>query len=652
MKIQYNGSSKILKRLVELVNRSQNVALRQDNTDKNTLYWTGLDGVEITVNIPSVAVEVDTELSETSTNPVENQAITKELAQKADKSAIPTVGDGVLSVQRNGKSVGTFSANAAKDTAVSISVPEKVSELENDAGYGTYTKPAAGIPKSDLASGVQASLGKADTALQKHQDISGKLDKTGDASTTTVAFSAASARENVKTGEKLSVIVGKIAKWFADLKTVAFTGSYNDLANKPTIPDVSGKQDKLTAGTNITISGNTISAKDTTYGNASASVAGLMSAADKTKLDGIATGANKTVADTALSSTSTNPVQNKVVKAALDGKAASSHTHSYLPLSGGTITGNIKWEGDYALPRFSGEPGFLLGIESFANGGVTKWQHAGSVNVGTATKLKTARTINGVSFDGTANINTAYAYNLQLGTTYSSSSYTMFARTSDENSYYNVGATILFTDAGMYGGERPGAWIIQLTNRSSFPSMHVRTLIPHNQGTVQFGYYHDTTNGYFYFGVYTASYRASGNITVLRNTSVEIKDYGDITTAPSGWTAVTPVEFETKSDSGWIATTRNTTFTETSAVKCRKYGQLIEVRGEVTFSDTCGSPTVCTLPAGYRPATVVQACGITPNGKQYMIKADTSGVISFGSDSGSTFVKGTTYRVDLTYLLG
>lgn len=237
MKIQYNGSSKILKRLVELVNRSQNIALRQDNTDKNTLYWTGLDGVEITVSIPSGAVEVDAELSETSTNPVENQAITKELAQKADKSAIPTVGDGVLSVQCNGKSVGTFSANAAENVSVNIPVPEKVSELENDAGYGTYTKPTTGIPKSDLASSVQASLGKADTALQKHQDISGKLDKTGDASNTTVTFSAASARENVKTGEKLSVIVGKIAKWFADLKTVAFTGSYNDLANKPTIPD-------------------------------------------------------------------------------------------------------------------------------------------------------------------------------------------------------------------------------------------------------------------------------------------------------------------------------------------------------------------------------------------------------------------------------
>lgn len=315
MQIQYNGKSKILRRIVELVNRSQNIALRQDSTDKNTLYWTGLDGVEITVNIPSGAVEVDAELSETSTNPVENQAITKELAKKAEKSAIPTVGDGVLSVQRNGKSVGTFSANAAENVSVNIPVPEKVSELENDTGYGTYTKPATGIPKSDLASGVQASLGKADTALQKHQDISGKLDKTGDASSTTVAFSAASARENVKTGEKLSAIVGKIAKWFVDLKAVAFTGSYNDLANKPTIPDISGKQDKSTAVTHtantavgsatkpVYVAANGVATAishainadvpanakftDTTYSNATQSSHGLMTAADKKKLDGM-----------------------------------------------------------------------------------------------------------------------------------------------------------------------------------------------------------------------------------------------------------------------------------------------------------------------------------------------------------------------------
>jgi hypothetical protein len=57
-----------------------------------------------------------------------------------------------------------------------------------------------------------------------------------DASNHTATFSQASSRTNLTTGEKLSTIFGKIAKWFADLKTVAFTGSYNDLSNKPTIP--------------------------------------------------------------------------------------------------------------------------------------------------------------------------------------------------------------------------------------------------------------------------------------------------------------------------------------------------------------------------------------------------------------------------------
>lgn len=40
-----------------------------------------------------------------------------------------------------------------------------------DVGAGTYSKPSGGIPKTDLASAVQTSLGKADTALQSHQSL-------------------------------------------------------------------------------------------------------------------------------------------------------------------------------------------------------------------------------------------------------------------------------------------------------------------------------------------------------------------------------------------------------------------------------------------------------------------------------------------------
>lgn len=66
---------------------------------------------------------------------------------------------------------------------------------------------------------------------------------------------------------------------------------------------------------------------NTIYDNATASAAGLMSAADKSKLDSVATGANKIVVDASFRATSTNPVQNSVIKSALDGKSNTDHTH-------------------------------------------------------------------------------------------------------------------------------------------------------------------------------------------------------------------------------------------------------------------------------------------------------------------------------------
>lgn len=52
--------------------------------------------------------------------------------------------------------------------------------------------------------------------------LTNKLDKTGDGSSVTAAFTAASSRENIATGENLGVLFGKIAKWFSDLGSLAF----------------------------------------------------------------------------------------------------------------------------------------------------------------------------------------------------------------------------------------------------------------------------------------------------------------------------------------------------------------------------------------------------------------------------------------------
>lgn len=62
------------------------------------------------------------------------------------------------------------------------------------------------------------------------------LDKVPNVATNdqTPTFTEAATRVNITSGETLSTLFGKIKKFFTDLKTVAFTGSYTDLSNKPT----------------------------------------------------------------------------------------------------------------------------------------------------------------------------------------------------------------------------------------------------------------------------------------------------------------------------------------------------------------------------------------------------------------------------------
>lgn len=54
----------------------------------------------------------------------------------------------------------------------------------------------------------------------------------------TPTFEEAQERENIASGDTLGTILGKAKKIFAGLKTVAFTGNYDDLINKPTAADL------------------------------------------------------------------------------------------------------------------------------------------------------------------------------------------------------------------------------------------------------------------------------------------------------------------------------------------------------------------------------------------------------------------------------
>ena len=137
-------------------------------------------------------------------------------------------------------------------------VPAKTSQLENDNGFitgytetdpvftasaahgisssdisawnakGTYSKPSGGIPKTDLASAVQTSLGKADTALQSYTETD----------PTVPAWAKASSKPSYTASE-----VGALpASTVIPSKTSDLT---NDSGFLTQHQDISGKQDTI-----------------------------------------------------------------------------------------------------------------------------------------------------------------------------------------------------------------------------------------------------------------------------------------------------------------------------------------------------------------------------------------------------------------------
>ena len=213
---------------------------------------------------------------------------------------IPTTLPNPNALTFTGAVTGSYDGSAPISVNIPT-VPTKTSQLTNDSGFltshqdisgkqdkatleadvaakgftkntGTYSKPAGGIPKSDLDAAVQTSLGKADTALQEHQSLaayrtavaqdeidSGKVDKvTGKGLSTNDYTASAKAKvdaipanpkytdtvyDDTAINERVATIEGKESAW--DAKS-DFSGSYNDLTDKPTIPTALPNPNALT----------------------------------------------------------------------------------------------------------------------------------------------------------------------------------------------------------------------------------------------------------------------------------------------------------------------------------------------------------------------------------------------------------------------
>lgn len=265
-----------------------------------------------------------------------------------------------LTIQQNGTTVtnGTYDGSAAK--TVNISVPTKVSDLTNDSGFTSNAGTITGIKMNGASKGTSGVVDLG-TVITSHQDISGKADK-------------------------------------SSLATVATSGSYNDLTDKPTIPSavtsstVSGWGFTKNAGTvtGVKINGST---KSPSSGVVDLGTV-LTSHQD---ISGKAPNNHASTATTygvATSGTSAKYGHVKLVSGNVNGQkytngvaAAAAHTHSNYLTSHQDI---------------SGKQDKLVSGTNIKTVNSNSLLGSGNISVGTITKVQANGT--DVSSSGTANI--------------------------------------------------------------------------------------------------------------------------------------------------------------------------------------------------------------------------------------------------------
>ena len=157
-------------------------------------------------------IELDTTLSETG-KAADAKAVGDALSDKQDTiSDLATIRSGAAKGATALQSVPSTYRTASAQDVVDNGLDDRISAIEGkEAGWnGKYSKPTGGIPKADLATAVQASLGKADSALQEHQSLA--------------AYRTAAAQDNIDSTKQDKLIAGENITIAEDGKTISATG--------------------------------------------------------------------------------------------------------------------------------------------------------------------------------------------------------------------------------------------------------------------------------------------------------------------------------------------------------------------------------------------------------------------------------------------
>lgn len=411
----------------------------------------------------------------------------------------------------------------------------------------------------------------------------------------------------------------------------------NGAANKAHVHDNKGTLDKITD-----VGWNTVYGYAHSHDNKSVldKTTASYTAADKKKLDGIAAGATKVAVDSALSATSTNPVQNKAVKAALDSKSASGHTHAMITNSALWVSGannTAKWV----------KLGTLVSSGNFSNAMIRVWSGDGA--------------------NGRANQNSSFEVQIKDGWQSTESATKACGVTVYRVGCSSVKVKVIPTAHDTYTvwAYMPwGYWNGNYAVYGKYKSWTYQHLIQSEEpeGTGADTAYYDqafltstVANATTWNGLINDvdTYNSSDTwILVKKDNRIQHRYAGELDVNSA----------KTLTDSGWVtcplAVTGNTTYPSSSSViKVRKYGKLVRLEAMVKYKTAFGTGhNVATIPEGYRPSVLQREHGIISTATEKIWFDATLGVggnLSFAPAGSSSyeFNPANSYECRMTYFI-
>ena len=344
-------------------------------------------------------------------------------ATAADASKTAAAGSATTATTKAGEAA----ASATTASGAATTATTKAGEASNSATTASGAATTATTKASEASASATTASNAATAATTKASEASNSATtattKAGEASASASAaeqakLDAQAAAQSAAGGGEPTIIAGTTAQyWRGDKswqtldKAAVGLGNVNNTAdaNKP----VSTAQQAALDGK---------AAASHTHADATTSASGLMSGADKTKLNGIATNATANATDAQLRDRATHTGSQAIstvtgLQTALDGKAATGHTHSYTAADVGL--GNVNNTSDANKPVSTAQQAALDVISRGAYNTVS----GGVIDLSLASG-KFAMTVNGAVTVSFSNAHATYREAVLIELTYTSGTVT------------------------------------------------------------------------------------------------------------------------------------------------------------------------------------------------------------------------------------